>query len=95
MAKTIFPPSLGHAGCNLELVMEPVRYKLMSQEERSQWLFETSNAGILEEMCEAGYFDDRRLEDEVAYVLHHWNFEKLSDDQGRLNEERIYLLMRI
>lgn len=61
----------------------------------SEWQFETAEAGILEEICEAGYFDDGRPEDDVAYLLDDWDAGKLSDEQRRLYEERIYPLMRV
>lgn len=45
---------------DLELVREPQRFRFTSEEERSEWLFQTAYAGILEEMCEEGYFNDGR-----------------------------------
>ncbi|RWA78225.1 hypothetical protein [Mesorhizobium sp.] len=80
---------------NLELVWEPQRFRFSSEEERSEWLFQTADAGILEEMCEEGYFDDGRPEDEVAFLLGDWDFEQLTDEQRRLYDERIYPLMRV
>lgn len=79
----------------LELVSGPQRFTLTSEEERSEWLFETAAAGILEEMCQDGYFDDGRPEDEVAFLLDDWDFDRLTEEQQRLYEERIYPLMRI
>ncbi|MEX4009848.1 hypothetical protein [Neoaquamicrobium sediminum] len=61
----------------------------------SEWQFETAEAGILEEICEAGYFDDGRPEDEVAYLLDDWDFDKLTKEHRQLYEERIYPLMRV
>jgi hypothetical protein len=58
-------------------------------------MFETAEAGILEEMCQEGYFDDGRPEDKVAYLLDDWDFEQLSDEQRRLYEDRIRPLMRL
>lgn len=79
----------------LELVREPQRFKLTTGDMESEWLFETAEAGILEEMCEEGYFDDGRPEDKVAYLLDDWDFEQLTKDQRRLYDERIFPLMRI
>lgn len=79
----------------LELVREPQRFRFTSEEERSEWLFQTADAGILEEMCEEGYFDDGRPEDEVAFLLDDWDFERLTDEERTLYHERIYPLMRI
>jgi hypothetical protein len=80
---------------DLELVREPQRFSFISEEERSEWLFQTADAGILEEMCEEGYFNDGRPEDEVAFLLDDWDFEQLTGEQRRLCDERIYPLMRI
>lgn len=80
---------------DLELVREPQRFSFTSEEERSEWLFQTADAGILEEMCEEGYFDDGRPEDAVAFLLDDWNFQRLTQEQRRLYDERIYPLMRI
>lgn len=80
---------------DLELVREPQRFRLTSEEERSEWLFQTADAGILEEMCEEGYFNEGRPEDEVAFLLDDWDFEQLTEAQRRLYDERIYPLMRI
>ncbi|WP_145721031.1 hypothetical protein [Mesorhizobium tianshanense] len=79
----------------LELVREPQRFRFTSEEERSEWLFQTADAGILEEMCEEGYFNDGRPEDEVAFLLDDWDFERLTEGQRKLYDERIYPLMRI
>lgn len=79
----------------LELVQEPQRFRFTSEEERSEWLFQTANAGILEEMCEEGYFNEGRSEDEVAFLLDDWDFRQLTEEQRRLYDERIYPLMRI
>ena len=79
---------------------------MTSEEERSEWLFHTADSGILEEICEEGYFDDGRPEDEVAFLPDDWDFEQLTGEQRRLFEqltgeqrrlydERIYPLMRI
>jgi len=83
------------SSADLELVREPQRFKFTSEEERSEWLFQTADAGILEEMCEEGYFDDGRPEDEVAFLLDDWDFERLTREQRRLYDELIYPLMRI
>ncbi|MER8562431.1 hypothetical protein [Mesorhizobium sp. M0578] len=80
---------------DLELVREPQRFGFTSEEERSEWLFQTADAGILEEMCKEGYFNDGRPEDEVAFLLDAWDFEQLTEAQRRLYDERIYPLMRI
>lgn len=80
---------------DLELVNEPERFRLTPVEESGEWLFKTAEASILEEMCEAGYFNDGRPEDEVAYLLDDWDFEALTEEQRRLYGERIYPLMRI
>lgn len=79
----------------LELVQEPQRFRFTSEEERSEWLFQTAEAGILEEMCEEGYFDDDRSEDKVAFLLDDWDFDRLTEEQRRLYDERIYPLMRV
>ena len=79
----------------LELVRESQRFNLTAGDKESGWLFETAAAGILEEMCEGGYFDDGRPEDDVAYLLDDWDFEQLTEEQRRLYDERIYPLMRI
>ncbi|WP_050589550.1 hypothetical protein [Mesorhizobium sp. LNHC252B00] len=79
----------------LELVQEPQRFRFTSEKERSEWLFQTANAGILEEMCEEGYFDDGRPEDKVAFLLDDWDFDRLTEEQRRLYDERIYPLMRV
>jgi hypothetical protein len=55
----------------------------------------TEISGILEEMCEEGYFDDGRPEDRVAMLLDEWNFGRLTGEQRRLYDERIRPLMRI
>lgn len=83
------------SSADLELVRKPQRFRLTSQEERSEQLFQTADADILEEMCEEGYFNDGRPEDEVAFLLDDWDFERLTDEQRRLFDERIYPLMRI
>jgi hypothetical protein len=83
------------ASADLELVTEPVRFRLTPGENDRDWMFETAEAGILEEMCQEGYFDDGRPEDNVAYLLDDWDFGQLSDEQRRLYEERIRPLMRI
>lgn len=83
------------SSADLELLQEPQRFRFTSGEEHSEWLFQTANAGILEEMCEEGYFDDGRPEDEVAFLLDDWDFEQLTGEQRRLYDERIYPLMRI
>jgi hypothetical protein len=80
---------------DLELVREPQRFRLTSEEERSEWLFQTADTGILEEMCEERYFNEGRPEDEVAFLLDDWDFEQLTEAQRRLYDERIYPLMRI
>ncbi|RWI08815.1 MULTISPECIES: hypothetical protein [Mesorhizobium] len=80
---------------DLELVQEPQRFSFTSEEERSEWLFQTADAGILEEICEEGYFSDGRPEDEVAFLLADWDFEQLTYEQRGLYDERIYPLMRI
>ncbi|WP_143748397.1 hypothetical protein [Mesorhizobium carmichaelinearum] len=79
----------------LELVQKPQRFKFSSEEERSEWLFQTANAGILEEMCEEGYFYEGRPEDKVAFLLDDWDFDRLTEEQRRLYDERIYPLMRV
>lgn len=83
------------SSADLELVGEPQRFSFTSEEARSEWLFQTADAGILEEMCEEGYFNDGRPEDEVAFLLDDWDFEQLTDEQRRLYDERIYPLMRV
>lgn len=60
------------------------------EEERSEWLFQTAAAGILEEICE-----ESRPEDEVAFLLDDWDFERLTEEQRRLYDERIHPLMGI
>lgn len=80
---------------NLELVREPQSFRFTTEEERSEWHFQTAVAGILEGMCEEGYFDDHRPEDEVAFLLDDWDFEQLTEEQRRLYDERLYPLMRI
>jgi hypothetical protein len=80
---------------DLELVREPQRFRLTSEEERSEWLFKTADAGILEEMCEEGYFNEGRPEDEVAFLPDDWDFERLTGEQRLLYDERIYPLMRV
>ena len=80
---------------DLELLREPQRFSFTSEEERSEWLFESAVAGILEEMCEEGYFNDGRPEDEVAFLLDDWDVEQLSKEQRRMYDERLYPLMRI
>lgn len=80
---------------DLELVREPQRFRLTSEEERSEWLFQTADAGILEEMCEEGYFNEGRPEDEVAFLLDDWDFEQLTEEQRGLYDERIHPPMRI
>ncbi|WP_265519223.1 hypothetical protein [Nitratireductor luteus] len=83
------------SSADLELVQEPQRFRLTSEEESSEQLFETAEDTILEEMCERGYFNDGRPEDEVAFLLEEWDFERLTEAQRRLYDERIYPLMRI
>lgn len=83
------------ASADLELVTEPVRFRLTPAENDQDRMFETAEAGILEEMCQEGYFDDGRSEDKVAYLLDDWDFRQLSEEQRRLYEERIRPLMRI
>lgn len=49
---------------------------------KSEWPFETTDAGILEEMlCQEGCFNDGPPEDEVAFQLDDWDFERLTDEQ--------------
>ncbi len=83
------------SSADLELVREPQRLSFTSQEEKSEWLFHTADAGILQEMCEEGYFDDGRPEDEVAFLLDDWDFERLTNEQRRLYDEHLSPLMRI
>lgn len=83
------------SSAELELAREPQRFRFTSEEERSEWLFQTADAGILEEMCEEGYFDDGRAEDEVAFLLDDWDFGQLTEAQRRLYDQRIYPLMRV
>jgi hypothetical protein len=83
------------SSADLELVAEPARFRLTTSDKESEWLFETAKDGILEEMCEEGYFADGRPEDEVAYLLDDWNFDELTEKQRRLYDERIDPLMRI
>jgi hypothetical protein len=90
-----WPADKAPSSADLELFLEPQRFSFTSEEERSEWLFQTADAGILEEMCEEGYFSDGRPEDEVAFLLDDWDFERLTDEQRRLYDERIYPLMRI
>ena len=80
---------------DLELVTEPMRFRLTPGENNQDREFETAAAGILEEMCQEGYFDDGRPEDKVAYLLDDWDLAQLSGEQRRLYEERIRPLMRI
>jgi hypothetical protein len=80
---------------DLKLVTEPVRFRLTPGENDQDWMFETAEAGILEEMCQEGYFDDGRPEDKVAYLLDDWNFGQLSDEQRRFYEKRLRPLLRI
>lgn len=80
---------------SLELISEPAPFRLTPPEENSDRLFETAEAGILEEMCEQGCFNDGRPEDEVAYLLEDWDLDALSDQQRRLYEERLRPLMRM
>jgi hypothetical protein len=80
---------------DLELVTEPARFRLTPGENDQDRMFETAEAGILEEMCQEGYFDDGRPEDKVAYLLDDWNLAQLSGEQRRLYAERIRPLMRI
>jgi hypothetical protein len=83
------------SSADLELVREPQSFRFTSEEERSEWLFQTADAGILEEMCGEGYFNEGRPEDEVAFLLDDWDFEQLTEEQRRLYDERIHPLMRI
>jgi hypothetical protein len=83
------------SSADLELVTEPARFRLTPGENDEDRMFETAEAGILQEMCQEGYFDDGRPEDKVAYLLNDWDFEQLSDEQHRLYAERIRPLMRI
>lgn len=83
------------SSADLELVTEPVRFRLASGENDQDWTFETAEAGILEEMCQEGYFDDGRPEDKVAYLLDDWDLGQLGEEQRGLYEERIRPLMRI
>ncbi|RWQ62417.1 hypothetical protein [Mesorhizobium sp.] len=80
---------------DLELVREPQRFSFTSEEEKSERLFQTADAGILEKMCEEGYFNEGGPEDEVVFLLDDWDFEGLTEEQRRLYDERIYPLMRI
>ncbi|RWM43696.1 hypothetical protein [Mesorhizobium sp.] len=80
---------------DLELVQEPQRFCLTSDDKENECLFETAAADILEEMCEEGYFDDGRPVDEVAFLLDDGDFEQLTDEQRHLYDEQIYPLMRI
>ena len=80
---------------DLELVTEPVRFRLTAAENDQDRMFETAEAGLLQEICQEGYFDDGRPEDKVAYLLSDWDFAQLSGEQRRLYDERIRPLMRI
>ena len=80
---------------DLELVTTPERFKFTSEDERREWLFDTAEAGILEEIWEEGYFGEGRPEDKVAFQLDDWDFERLTKEQRRLYDERLYPLMRI
>ena len=77
------------SSAELELVREPRRFTLASEEELSEWLFQTSDAGILEEICEEGYCNDGRPEDEVAFLLDDWDFGHLTEEQRRLYDEHL------
>lgn len=90
-----WPPDRIPDTADLELVQEPQRFRLTAGDKENERLFETVAAGILEEMCEEGYFDDGRSEDEVAFLLDDWDFEQLTDEQRHLYDEQIYPLMRI
>jgi hypothetical protein len=80
---------------DLELVTEPVRFRLTPAENDQDRMFETAEAGILQEICQEGYFDEGRPEDKVAYLLNDWDFRQFSQEQRRLYEDRIRPLMRI
>lgn len=72
-----------------------LRFRLTPGENNEDWMFETAEAGILQEMCQEGYFDDGRPEDKVAYLLNDWDFRQLNGEQRRLYDERIRPLMGI
>lgn len=80
---------------NLELVTPPQSFRFTSEEERTPELFGKTEAGILKEICAAGYFNDGRPEGKVASQLEDWDLESLTDEQRRLYQERIYTLMLV
>ncbi|WP_292519227.1 hypothetical protein [Mesorhizobium sp.] len=52
--------------------------------ERDEWLFETAEEGILEELCENGYFGGGRPEDRLAYELDFRSKEDLTEEERAL-----------
>jgi hypothetical protein len=62
--------------------------------ERDEWLFETAEEGILEELCETGYFGGGRPEDRLAYELDFCSMEDLTEDERALYDAKILPVLK-
>ncbi|RWG57947.1 MAG: hypothetical protein EOQ65_21445 [Mesorhizobium sp.] len=62
--------------------------------ERDEWLFETAEEGILEELCENGYFGGGRPEDRLAYELDFRSKEDLTEEERALYDAKILPVLR-
>lgn len=83
------------AGC-LELVRVPKPItRLAADDPGSERAFEAGAPGIIEQICEAGYFNDDRPEDEVVYLLDEGRLDQLTKDHEQLYLDRVLPLMRI
>lgn len=69
--------------------------RLAAGDPDSERAFETGAPGIPDEICEAGYFDDDRPEDEVVHLLDEGHIDQLTKDHAQLYLERVLPLMRV
>jgi hypothetical protein len=72
-------PDKVRRSADLELVIPPQSFRFTSEEERPRGRFDRTEAGIVEEICAAGYFNDGRPEDKVAFLLKDWDLESLTE----------------
>lgn len=79
----------------LELVTEPMEFRLSAGDPDSETMFENALPGILDQLCEEGYFDDERPEDDVVEILDFQDIDALTEGQRKLYVERLLPLMRI
>lgn len=62
--------------------------------DRDEWLFQTAEEGILDELCEAGYFGGGRPEDRLAYEPDFRSLEDMTDEERALYDAKILPVLR-